>query len=282
MTEPTREQRDNLLEALVEICRNPHGRKLFHQTVHSGYSFSLDTPGKSSICLDKEHRIAMDRNLSYDEMIFGLIHEMRHSRQYINGGSDFYNFRKNDIKSQTICSRMMEADAQAFTMMICSDMAERGFAGPLEAFKKTFGYIADAYEKAPDNKMKAAFDAWYDNNDMKAAYEGSNHVNQLSFKPADEFTFERSLDTKQMADAICSYNGKNYLGDDVSYLETGKFIDLSENTHGFLNDKMYYRMQDGLAVDTSYKSMPSRTEPPKDNPLRDFLMDMIKKEQKGR
>ena len=207
--------------------------------------------------------------------VITLTHECTHVFQYKNGAMDFENRespRETDIKSEIMQSRAAEAGAQAAACEIAWEIFDNGEIGPYRAFNKSNKEIAEAYasatyeENATTNgtAKTAAFLAWYDNNPIKFSYESSYQIAVMEEHKqtnTDKFdTYSKKVSGAETTSTMClDIDGKNYFTEDPSVLESGKYVDIADETKQSLTELLNHReSKHGLKPDASVEELPSR------------------------
>ncbi|MGD9638933.1 MAG: DUF6782 family putative metallopeptidase [Alphaproteobacteria bacterium] len=221
----------------------------------------------------EKKRIYLNPDFKNDVLIGTLAHELRHIHQYGRGVDP--DIEQLDSKSYLMQNRAIEADAEAFGVAVCKNLASMGDEGPLNSYKENAPNIVDAFEGElkktgdMDKSRFAAFKSWYGRKQLVDIYDALQADDLDNIEDYDYCSFARKLSAKKIVDMVCD-NGKkgSYFNDSPSLLETDEFLAMSgknkKRITEFFEDEM---VQEYELSDNSVKKIPTRqtnkTETPK-------------------
>jgi len=189
-------------------------------------------PDNNSICLNKIFDDAMLQSC--------LIHEGKHSVQSFSLGRSLDS--DNTFYTNTIMSRVMEADAYATQTKFSYELAQAGDSAAWKSIREEHKDIADTFEagakkygKDKKRTMRNTMLAWYKDKPYAKLYDVSlaEFHTKISIKmSADQLQdkFQKGIDTDQLIRAVCQLGGKTY-AKDGSLLTTPETAYLSRDVY---------------------------------------------------
>lgn len=172
-------------------------------------------PDNNSICLNKIFDDAMLQSC--------LIHEGKHSVQSFSLGRSLD--ADNTFYTNTIMSRVMEADAVATQTKFSYELAQAGDSAAWKSIREEHKVIADTFEagakkygKDKKRTMRNTMLAWYKDKPYAKLYDVSlaEFHTKISIKmSADQLQdkFQKGIDTDELIRAVCQLGGKTYAKD---------------------------------------------------------------------
>ena len=172
-------------------------------------------PDNNSICLNKIFDDAMLQSC--------LIHEGKHSVQSFSLGRSLD--ADNTFYTNTIMSRVMEADAVATQTKFSYELAQAGDSAAWKSIREEHKDIADTFEagakkygKDKNRTMRNTMLAWYKDKPYAKLYDVSLaefHTNVSIKMSADQLQdkFQKGIDTDELIRAVCQLGGKTYAKD---------------------------------------------------------------------
>ena len=172
-------------------------------------------PDNNSICLNKIFDDAMLQSC--------LIHEGKHSVQSFSLGRSLD--ADNTFYTNTIMSRVMEADAVATQTKFSYELAQAGDSAAWKSIREEHKDIADTFEagakkygKDKKRTMRNTMLAWYKDKPYAKLYDVSLaefHTNVSIKMSADQLQdkFQKGIDTDELIRAVCQLGGKTYAKD---------------------------------------------------------------------
>lgn len=172
-------------------------------------------PDNNSICLNKIFDDAMLQSC--------LIHEGKHSVQSFSLGRSLDS--DNTFYTNTIMSRVMEADAVATQTKFSYELAQAGDSAAWKSIREEHKVIADTFEagakkygKDKNRTMRNTMLAWYKDKPYAKLYDVSLaefHTNVSIKMSADQLQdkFQKGIDTDELIRAVCQLGGKTYAKD---------------------------------------------------------------------
>lgn len=152
-----------------------------------------------------------------------LVHEGKHSVQSFALGNSVNS--SNTFYTNTLISRVMEADAVATQTKFSYEMAQAGDSAAWKSLQEEHKGITDTFEagakKYGQNKnktMRETMLAWYKDKAYAGLYDQSLvqfHTN-FALKSSDDQikdSFKESINTDQLIRAVCRLDGKTYAKD---------------------------------------------------------------------
>ena len=266
------EQKPRLTALINRLAQSERGLEALRaaQKADFGFGFFNDKGNCLGVCDKADWTVTLNENASDDKLVGTLAHECRHAGQFIRGAHE--TFGKQDLKSEIIMFRAMEADAQANALAACYELAQIGDKRPLEFFGCP--EITKPFNRELQNNggvvtpeaMTAAFKGWYDQHDIKKAYERAYEVEpmwaeerSLQAGNAPKLLYAEPLDTTQTVKSITHTDKGSYFTDDPKILETGKYLDVTESTKAAFN--LFFKIRHettGMAPDPTNAHIPTR------------------------
>lgn len=172
-------------------------------------------PDNNSICLNKIFDDAMLQSC--------LIHEGKHSVQSFSLGRSLDS--DNTFYTNTIMSRVMEADAVATQTKFSYELAQAGDSAAWKSIREEHKDIADTFEagakkygKDKKRTMRNTMLAWYKDKPYAKLYDVSlaEFHTKISIKMSSDQLqdkFQKGIDTDELIRAVCQLGGKTYAKD---------------------------------------------------------------------
>lgn len=171
-----------------------------------------------------------------------LVHEGKHSVQSFALGNSVN--ASNTFYTNTLISRVMEADAVATQTKFSYEMAQAGDSAAWKSLQEEHKGITDTFEagakKYGQNKKKTMREtmlAWYKDKAYAGLYDQSLvqfHTN-FALKSSDDQikdSFKESINTDELIRAVCRLDGKTYAKDgdllttpETAYLSRGIYFE---------------------------------------------------------
>ena len=189
-------------------------------------------PANNSICLNKIFDDAM--------LQLCLIHEGKHSVQSFSLGRNLDT--DNTFYTNTIMSRVMEADAVATQTKFSYELAQAGDSAAWKSIREEHKDIADTFEagakkygKDKKRTMRNTMLAWYKDKPYAKQYDVSVaefHTKMSAKMSANRLQdkFQKGIDTDELIRAVCQLGGKTY-AKDGSLLTTPETAYLSRDVY---------------------------------------------------
>lgn len=247
--------KQRITRLINQIVISETGRKTLEIASKAGYAIGLEFVLGSNGGCSKEKKAILLSPLSDDALLTGvLVHEARHAGQFERGeydASDDRRPRKETLKTAIMRTRAVEADAQATAAQALGEMMEAGNIDPLRAFSKANPEIGKAFGWAlyEDDALKngkartAAFLAWYENDDIKKAYDIAYQVEMMTRRAANgtnaEDTYNEIQSTTKIVKDLClNENGSNYFTENPDIIAGSKFLTVDPTVSRQLNNLM--------------------------------------------
>ncbi len=279
--EGTDREKSKLARAVKLVMKSkPYGQHAIAMLKKHDYTLVLTSAEKlQGLCDHDKKTVYLGANFDDERLAFTLVHEAAHAEQYSKYTPNA--FGHNNLKSEIMVTRILEADADAKAMMYAYDMKERGDNSIYEKMAKDSPEIAYAFEESISNKpenlhngkaLEAAFDAWFDNDAYKFSYEKSYYVKELTNITENEqedcHDFDNNINPAEIVSKICtSHDGKMYFSKNPSALNNDKYVDVAAETKAFFNAWFSGRKSlYGLEEDFSLKDIPVRNKDTREYP----------------
>ncbi len=191
-------------------------------------------PEDNSICLNENFGDAMLQSC--------LVHEGKHSVQSFSLGNSVN--ASNTFYTNTLISRVMEADAVATQTKFSYELAQVGDSAAWKSMQAEHKGIADTFEagakkygKDKKKTMRATMLAWYKDKPYAELYDQSLAQFHTSFAANASDTqmknaFQNGIDTNKLIRAVCQQGGKPYATDgnllttpETAYLSRGIYFE---------------------------------------------------------
>ena len=267
----TEEEKNRLTKITNRMTKSSFGKDTLEIAAEAGYSicFVDGLPGLG-VCDRHEKTISLGSSFNDDMLVMALSHEARHAGQFIREPW-LDDIEHDSLKAQIMVSRAIEADAQSVSCMVCWELMQQGDRDVYGNFRSVNRLISRRFEKELRKKdadvgkaMTEAFEGWYDNDQLKSAYEEIYYVDRLSAICRDgygaELKMDRNLTGKELVDKVC-FAGKDviYFTGDPKMLECGSFLDVNDKTMSYFKRFMKERKEKyGLDADKTLEEIPLR------------------------
>ena len=152
-----------------------------------------------------------------------LVHEGKHSVQSFSLNRSVDN--SNSFYTNTMISRVMEADAVATQTKFSYEMAQLGDSAAWKSLQEEHKGITDTFEagakkygKDKNKTMRETMLAWYKDKEYAGLYDKSliqfhQNITMNGSKDMVESSFTGSINTDKLIRAVCKLNGKTYAKD---------------------------------------------------------------------
>lgn len=282
----TPEQQPRMIALVNRLAKSPCGLETLEIARDGGFTFSF-FDGNTRCCgaCDEAGKwIKLNPAMTDEKLVGTLCHEARHAGQFVRGAHE--GFGVQDVRSELILFRSMEADAQTYAVTACQELAEQGDRGPYLRFQERYPEIERAFSTARAENggvvnhdvMTATFKGWYDQNRIKTVYEESYQVepmltelSKLMVGHEPSYKYDRKVSG---ADAVAmagwTKNG-NYFTDDPAVLETGKYVEVADTSLTAIRN--FFKAREtltGMAPDTSIEGLPTRRNPLPPKEIKDY------------
>ena len=277
----TDSEKERFCHLINTIAASETGRKTLETASKAGYKLKMEFAFGSNGGTSKSKKLIVLSPFEKPEVLMGvLVHEARHAVQFENGildSEDLTKPRDFNIKSELMKYRATEADAQATSAQVLWEILEQGDMEPFRAFARVSPEIANRFVRATDSDENAysngkarteAFLGWYDNEQIKTAYEKGytvevmkNHAEEGS---ENQDNYNKTASAKEIIAQTCvGENGKCYFTENPEIISQGKFVDISMSTKNFLVSYFQdYSQKTGKKPDKSFEGLPTRTDSP--------------------
>lgn len=277
MTECKKEEQPRMIALVNRLAKSPSGLETLQIAADNGFKFSFFEPGVRccGACDEAGHWVRLNPNETDDKLVGTLAHECRHAGQFVRGAHEAFGVM--DVRSELISFRAMEADAQTYAVTSCKELALQGETGPYNIFKQRYPEIEKAFDtayKAAGNKithdvMTETFEGWYDQLRTKTVYEEAYQIEPMTKELYDlkqgkeqKLFYNKQKMGAEEAIAMAGWTKDgNYYTKDPKRLESGKFLDVAEQTMGDMRD--FFKLREeltGMAADPSLDTIPVRPD----------------------
>ena len=259
----TKEEKQRLTKIISRVAKSELGKETLETAAKAGYTLGfVKLINYNGTCDNSKKALSLNLMGSDNTLVGTLTHEARHTGQFTRGST--LNLAEASLKKQIMMTRAKEADAQSIACATVFELKQKGDEGPYKQFSKINTHIVKPFEKAlmeGSNSKLAAFNGWYDEEEVKDGYDDSQKQMLQSlegYKNFNKFTFDSNISGKEIADSICvDKDGKSYFTDDPKILEKGKFAGVSKITMYVYKFYMEERAKNhGLEPDKSIKEIP--------------------------
>lgn len=173
------------------------------------------TPDGNMICLNEMFDDATLQSC--------LVHEGKHSVQSFSLGRSLEY--TNTFLTNTVISRVMEADAVATQTKFSYEMAQRGDSAAWKSLREEHKGITETFEKnakkhGVDKKktMRETMLAWYKDKEYAGLYDQSmiqfhRNITLNATKDQIQDSFKDGIDTDVLIRSVCKLGGKTYATD---------------------------------------------------------------------
>lgn len=280
------EQKPRMIALVNRLSKSPCGLETLEIARDGGFTFSF-FDGSTRCCgaCDEAGKwIKLNPAMTDEKLVGTLCHEARHAGQFVRGAHEAFGVQ--DVRSELILFRSMEADAQTYAVTACQELAEQGDCDPYKRFQERYPEIENAFSSARAKNggvvnhdvMTATFKGWYDQDRIKTVYEESYQVDPMltelsklmvGHQPSYKYDHKVS-GADAVAMAGWTKNG-NYFTDDPAVLETGKYVEVADSSLNAIRNFFKARKTlTGMAPDTSIEGLPTRRNPLPPKEIKDY------------
>ncbi len=268
------DEKPRMIALINRLAKSPSGLETLQIAKEGGFTFSF-FDGSTRCCgaCDEAGKwIKLNPAKSDSKLVGTLCHEARHAGQFVRGAHEAFGVQ--DVRSELILFRAMEADAQTYAVTACNELRFSGDAGPYSEFKNAYPEIEGRFSKALEKAngevthdvMTETFKGWYDQKRTKTVYEESYQVepmqtelsNLMIGKEPTLLYTNKVSGAEAVAMAGWTKEG-NYFTDDPAVLETGKFVEVANTSLAAM--KNFFKAREaltGMAPDPSVDTLPVR------------------------
>lgn len=247
------------LQNLVNnATKSKTGREVLKKISDQQTTLTVENAGPGTVGFYSPSDNAICLNPVFDDGMLQscLVHEGKHAVQNFSFDKEaeaYSNFLTN-----TVVTRVMEADAMATQTKFSYEMAQVGDSLAWKSLRQDHQGIADAFENGAkkygqDNKrtMKETMLAWYKDKRYVGLYDRSMlefHANVVTKAPDEMLKdcFGKGVNVDKILKAVCNLDGKAYAGKDGSILLTPETAYLSRDNYKLtqmIND--FYKQRTG-------------------------------------
>lgn len=268
------EERPRMVEIINRLAKSPRGLETLEVAKEGGFEFGFfhEETHCYGACDKAGWWVKLNPNAPDDKLVGTLSHECRHAGQFIRGAHE--TFGKQDVKSEIIMFRAMEADAQTNAVTACYELAQMGDVGPYQIFKRTYPEIEKAFSDAlkanngvvNHDVMTQAFKGWYDQNGTKKAYENGYEIEPMDKErkallagKEPTLLYKEPFDTATVVKMASYTDAGSYFTEDPKILESGKYLDVTEDTKAKMEEFFRIRQKmTGMEPDPTLAEIPTR------------------------
>ncbi len=234
------------LQNLVNTAtKSQTGREVLKSISEQGTLLTIGDAGMNTIgyFMPEENMIRLNDGFNDATLQSCLVHEGKHSVQNFSLGRALD--ATNSFYTNTLISRVMEADAVATQTKFSYEMAQRGDSAAWKSLQEehkgitdTFEACAKKYGKDKKKTMRKTMLAWYKDKAYAGLYDESLiqfHTSVAVRASKDELRdcFKDGINTDELIRAVCKQGGKTYAKDgdllttpETAYLSRSNYMDI--------------------------------------------------------
>lgn len=272
----TEEEKARMIHIVNRLAKSPCGLETLEIAKEGKFTFSFFEPGVRCFgaCDEAGNWIKLNPTAPDDKLVGTLCHEARHAGQFVRGAHEAFGVQ--DVRSELILFRSMEADAQTYAVTACEELKQQGDAAPYAQFKDRYPEIEKAFSNAlaknggqvNNEVMTSTFKGWYDQLRTKTVYEESYQIEPMQKEVVDlregkapTLLYTNSVSGEEAVAMAAWTKHGNYFTDDPKILETGKYLDVSEKSMEDIKAFFAFRKElTGLEPDKSIETIPTRPD----------------------
>lgn len=270
------DEKARMIHIVNRLAKSPCGLETLEIAKEGKFTFSFFEPGVKCFgaCDEAGNWIKLAPNAPDDKLVGTLCHEARHAGQFVRGAHEAFGVQ--DVRSELILFRSMEADAQTYAVTACEELKQQGDAGPYAQFKDRYPEIEGAFSRALEKNggkvdhevMTATFKGWYDQLRTKTVYEESYQIEPMQKEvlalregKAPSLMYTNSVGGEEAVAMAAWTKHGNYFTDDPKILESGKYLDVAKMSMDDIKTFFDIRQQlTGLEPDKSVDTIPVRPD----------------------
>lgn len=205
---------DERINSLIERATkaSPIAADVLKKAQDNGVSFVFDDGMKNAVGAYNPlfKKVCLSSRASDETLLTTIVHESRHATQKLR--KDF----SQDLKSAIQINRAQEADAMAVQCAAAFEM-RRSEPDAFLDFSTEYNYIMWGFHKnyekthSMDAGIEGAFKSWYENDRYISSYD-ERAVDFMRIGKSQRSAFTQNVPEKDIADALCRFNGKRYIG----------------------------------------------------------------------
>lgn len=263
------EERNRMADILGRVCADEKNAQIIQEAADEGYRLCfVPLQNMYGFCRSAEKLLILNPAMSDDRLVGTMLHEATHVRQFKEGLDRKFRFK--NAKSELMYSRICEADAQQATFLAVCRLAKRGDVEPFKVFQDAYPAIGagvakeKGIEKNEAKVAMAAFDAWFDQEGIKQAYEDLSFPGKYAYMNKKGFGEElagfQKMRMDELTQKICRLpDGRNYFSKNPNLLNGDKYADITPETKAFFKRFEEARAaQYGERPDNSLDILPER------------------------
>ena len=218
---------DERINSLIERATkaSPIAADVLKKAQDNGVSFVFDDGMKNAVGAYNPlfKKVCLSSRASDETLLTTIVHESRHATQKLR--KDF----SQDLKSAIQINRAQEADAMAVQCAAAFEM-RRSEPDAFLDFSTEYNYIMWGFQKnyekthSMDAGIEGAFKSWYENDRYISSYD-ERAVDFMRIGKSQRSAFTQNVPEKDIADALCRFNGKRYIGAAFLGSQKVKFVD---------------------------------------------------------
>lgn len=276
MTECKETDKPRMVALVNRLAKSPCGLETLQIAADNGFKFSFFDDGVRccGACDEAGHWVRLNPRESDAKLVGTLCHECRHAGQFVRGAHEAFGVM--DVRSELMCFRAMEADAQTYAITACKELQLQGDRSPYNIFADRYPEIEEAFRASYDKHGKVNHDvmtdtneSWYDQIRTKTVYEEAYQIEPMTkeiydLKQGKEPTLfydKQKMTAEEVVALACWTKDGNYYTKDPKRLESGKFMDVAKQAMGDMRD--FFKLREeltGMKPDPSLDTIPTRPD----------------------
>ena len=123
MTECKETDKPRMVALVNRLAKSPCGLETLQIAADNGFKFSFFDDGVRccGACDEAGHALRLTPKESDAKLVGTLCHECRHAGQFVRGAHEAFGVM--DVRSELMCFRAMEADAQTYAITACKELS---------------------------------------------------------------------------------------------------------------------------------------------------------------
>ena len=199
MTECKETDKPRMVALVNRLAKSPCGLETLQIAADNGFKFSFFDDGVRccGACDEAGHWVRLNPRESDAKLVGTLCHECRHAGQFVRGAHEAFGVM--DVRSELMCFRAMEADAQTYAITACKELQLQGDRSPYNVFADRYPEIEEAFRASYDKHGKVNHDvmtdtneSWYDQIRTKTVYEEAYQIEPMTKEIYDLKQFFRT------------------------------------------------------------------------------------------
>jgi hypothetical protein len=264
--------KQNIIGLVNKLCKSEHGKKALEFAKENDVTFFTTKDNSMGGCyIYDQNCVLINSNFSKSYQLATLAHELRHAYQF-RDGRPYFSAPYSDVKSYTMGTRALEADAVAFEHVCMWEIGQATNKRIWGNIKKDYPKVSSAVEKAAgkDGKldiykaMENGFKGWFKDPYLRNFYEKEHmDYNKSYVEKGKEYydndeLYQEKVSGQTIVENVCAIDDFYYIDPDSTLLEKKQYLGVTKKFKDYFEKFSEQRAKDTGIIDMSIKEVPLR------------------------